>query len=75
MIYLNIFLFVIRWEVVNRKFLERILVKEKPKSSNYQIIDVYKKLAEKEARELIEGYKFHPSASTADLIARNQSET
>ncbi|XP_054748352.2 probable Na(+)/H(+) antiporter nhx-9 isoform X2 [Lytechinus pictus] len=64
-----------RWEDVNRKFFEKILVREQKESSNYQILDVYKRLKEKEARELIEENKFHLSPSTAELLPRNQSES
>ncbi|XP_041454531.1 probable Na(+)/H(+) antiporter nhx-9 isoform X2 [Lytechinus variegatus] len=64
-----------RWEDVNRKFFEKILVREQKESSNYQILDVYKRLKEKEARELIEENKFHLSPSAAELLPRNQSES
>eukprot|EP00057_Strongylocentrotus_purpuratus_P003195 XP_003726137.2 PREDICTED: probable Na(+)/H(+) antiporter nhx-9 isoform X2 [Strongylocentrotus purpuratus] len=64
-----------KWEEVNHKFLEKLLVKEPRVNKDREIINVYKRLKEKETREAIEGNKnFHLSPSTGDLISRNQSE-
>ncbi|XP_071480714.1 probable Na(+)/H(+) antiporter nhx-9 [Diadema antillarum] len=64
-----------KWEYLNEKYLERILLREQKKARNHQILDVYSKLASKDALELVKENKLFPTSSSADLLALPKSSS
>ncbi|XP_072169134.1 probable Na(+)/H(+) antiporter nhx-9 [Diadema setosum] len=64
-----------KWEYLNEKYLERILLREQKKARNHQILDVYSKLASKDALELVKENKLFPTSSSADLLGLPKSSS